>query len=104
MDKVVHVLLADSPAAGFGAPISVDVVPPGAAFVMAEGLADEFAHGAALLLRDGLARLSMSGGRVTESVLVFLMVLTIFSMITGFQNKIPILISKLKWGPPQLVD
>ena len=61
MNEAVHVLFADALAAGFGATVGVDVVPPGAAFVMAKGLADEFTHGAALPLRDGLGALQHVG-------------------------------------------
>lgn len=37
MDEAVYVLLADALAVGFEAAVGVDIVPPGAAFVMAEG-------------------------------------------------------------------
>ena len=62
MDGAVDILLCDALAGGFGAAVGVDVVPPGAAFVVAEGLADEFAHGAAFLLGDGLGALQHVGG------------------------------------------
>jgi|SRR5271157_369573 len=39
---------------GSGAAVGVDVVPPGAPFVVAQRLPDQLAHGAAFLLRDGL--------------------------------------------------
>ena len=61
MDEAVYVLLAYALASGLGAAIGVDVVPPGAAFVMAQRLPDEFAHGAALPLGDGLGALQHVG-------------------------------------------
>ncbi len=61
MDEAVDILFADALAVGFGAAVGVDIVPPGAAFVVAEGFADEFAHGAALPLGDGLGALQHVG-------------------------------------------
>lgn len=61
MDESVYILLADALAVRLRAAVGIDVVPPGAAFVMAEGLADEFAHGAALFLGNGLGTLQHVG-------------------------------------------
>lgn len=57
VDQAVYVLLADALAVSFRAAVGVDVVPPRASFVVAECLADEFAHSAAFILGDGLGTL-----------------------------------------------
>lgn len=61
VDEAVHILLADALAVGFRAAVGVDIVPPRTSFVMAEGLAYEFAHGSALLLGYGLGTLQRVG-------------------------------------------
>jgi len=61
MDEAVDVLFADALALGLGAAVGIDVIPPGASFVVAEGLADQFAHGAAFFLCDGLGALQHIG-------------------------------------------
>ena len=63
MDEAVYVLLADALAVGFRAAVRVDVVPPGASFVMAKSLANEFTHGAALFLGNRLGTLQHVGGK-----------------------------------------
>ena len=63
VDEAVYVLLANALAGGFGAAIGVDVVPPRAAFVVAESLANEFAHSATLPLGDGLGTLQHVRGK-----------------------------------------
>jgi hypothetical protein len=61
VDESVYVLLADALAVSFRAAVGIDVVPPGAAFVMAKSFANQFAHGAALFLGDGLGTLQHVG-------------------------------------------
>jgi hypothetical protein len=63
VDESVYVLLADALAVSFRAAVGVAVVPPGASFVMAESRANQFAHGAALLLGNGLGTLQHVGGK-----------------------------------------
>src|SRR4029077_2427174 len=57
MDEAVDVLLANALALGFGATVGVNFVPPRATLIVAQGLANQFAHGAALSLRDRLCAL-----------------------------------------------
>jgi len=57
MDEAVDIFFADTLALGSGATVGIDLVPPGAALVVTQGLADHFAPGAALFLRStGRAR------------------------------------------------
>ena len=63
VDEAVYILLADAVTLGLSAPIGVDFVPPGAPLVVAQCLADEFTHGAALLPREGLRALEHVWGK-----------------------------------------
>jgi hypothetical protein len=48
----VDILFANAALFRLRPPVRIDLVPPGTAFVVAQGLADQFAHGAAFFSRD----------------------------------------------------